>query len=401
MRRLRILSVAFALLAVLVVPAGTGLAASQSVIEVPEGDVNALYAAVYDGATSRTNVDIRLEGGTYLLAPLKGPHDGRLILGDRANLIGDLVLDIDSNGVPTGDVVQGGPAIDTSSVFTLTPVSPAIVTLGDRSVVSGITMTSTTTATVAIDITQRGTVEGVIVEGHFEGARLFTPNDGSNVRGTITGSIIRNSGFPAVGVIQGDPFIGTSNSRIRLTLTKNLITDNGAGVLILGGAGGADGNRTFVQASGNVFVDNFIGYNIWGAADNATPNSGSSNNTTILNSRSDTITGSFIGVAAEAAIRLCPPIAGGCVSDPTSLNDNNTLTVKLQRTSFAYNTEFDVTADGVFSFDPGDPVGSGNESHVTLIKPSPGADDLVIGAFDCTPVVDPCLNTAEVLIRGG
>lgn len=294
--------------------------------------------------------------------------------------------------------------IDTSAVFTPTPISPAIVTLGNRSVVSGITMTSTTTATVAIDIPERGTVEGVIVEGHFEGPRLFTPHDGSNVEGEVTGSIIRNSGFPGVGVLQSEPFIGTSNSRITLTLTNNLITNNGAGVLIHGGAGGADGNRTFVQASGNVFVDNFIGYNIWGVADGAMPNSGSSNNTTILKSHSDTITGSFIGVAAAAAIRTCSPIQGGCFFDPTSLNDNNTLTVKLQRTSFADNFLFDVVADGVFSDDlgnDGDPVGSSNESHVTIIKPSPGADDLVAEAFDCTPVVDPCLNTAEILIGGG
>jgi len=399
MRRWQVLGSLLALVSVLVIPSGTALAVPTVELTVPAGDVDALYAAVYDGSASREGVDIFLEGGTYVLDPLKGPHDGRLLLGDGVELSGGLVLEVDTNGVPTGAVAHAGPVIDTSAVFTLTPVSPAIVTLGDRGVVSGLTMTRTTQTAVAIDITERGTVEGVIVEGHFEGPRLLPLHDGSNVHGTITGSILRDSGFPGVGVIQG----GT-NARITLTLTNNLITNNGAGVLIHGGSGGADGGRTFVRASGNMFVDNYVGYNIWGAADDAIPNSGSSNNTTILNSHSDTITGSFIGVAAAGAIRLCSPIAGGCVFDPTSLNNNNTVTVRLQNTSFADNFLFDVVVNGVYSDDlgnDGDPVGSGNEAKVTLIQPTPGADDLSTGAFDCTPAVDPCLNSAEILIAGG
>jgi hypothetical protein len=64
-------------------------------------------------------------------------------------------------------------------------------------------------------------------------------------------------------------------------------------------------------------------------------------------------------VFADGAIRLCSPIGGGCFFDGTSLNDNNTVTVKLQKTSFADNFLFDVAAAGVFSDDlgnDGDPV---------------------------------------------
>lgn len=189
-----------------------------------------------------------------------------------------------------------------------------------------------------------------------------------------------------------------------MTLTNNLITNNGAGVLIHGGAGEADGNRTHVKASGNVFTNNFSAYNIWGAADNAVPNSGSNNNTTILNSHNDTITESFIGVAAAGAIRTCSPVLGGCYFDPTSLNNNNSVTVKLHKTIFADNFLFDVVADGVFSDDlgnDGDPVGSGNEVHVNLVQPTPGSADLSIGAFDCSPAIVPCLNSAEIVIPGG
>src|SRR5438552_1691790 len=92
--------------------------AKTTIITVSGGDVEALYAAVYDEhGRPRDNVEINLEPGVFILSPSK-PYDGRLVLGDQSILRSTFGMAVDGNGVPELNennepiVLQEGAKID-------------------------------------------------------------------------------------------------------------------------------------------------------------------------------------------------------------------------------------------------------------------------------------------------
>jgi hypothetical protein len=113
---LAVLSLLVAVLAVNAVSAGLVKADEDddqseevTVITVPSGDVDALYAAVYDeNGRPRDNVEIVLEPGVFFLEEesLEGearPFGGSLVLGDNTILRSTLDLPLNEDGVPTGE----------------------------------------------------------------------------------------------------------------------------------------------------------------------------------------------------------------------------------------------------------------------------------------------------------
>jgi hypothetical protein len=224
-RRLRRLAV----FVVVVALTSLGLVAPSAAKPKPVIDVDTV-AGLY-AAAPMTDVVISLAPRVYAL------NSGRLILGDGTELVSTLELELDADGVPTGNEVTAGAVIDTSALSTPSPIDVGAVVLGRGGRVSHLTVRNSVGFVIGIDMPFGGSVHHVISEGSFQGARMFA--GAQDVRGSISQSVMRGYSLAGVAVIQSNQLNGmnVSNATIRANLDHNLITDVSAfgfaGVFVL------------------------------------------------------------------------------------------------------------------------------------------------------------------------
>jgi hypothetical protein len=208
------------------------LTTSQTII-VPSGDVEALYAAVYDETgLPRPHVEIRLAPGEYRLSPdddqgnARRPNGGRLHLGLGASLIGPLVLPADQQGIPLS--TSGDPDPNLEAIITYgelnSPAEPnspfgfgAIIVDGGR--VQGVTLVGVDdSAGTGIEIASTGVIRGVRVENAWIGLRVRA-SAGDPVDGGVEGTLFKPTASSARA---SSPFRPTWKQRIVMEVATSI-----------------------------------------------------------------------------------------------------------------------------------------------------------------------------------
>jgi sugar lactone lactonase YvrE len=257
--------------------AGTGSTTSwakNEVIEVPGGDVEALYAAVYDeDGQPRDNVEIVLEPGVFFLEEEDRPFGGRLILGDNTILRSSLDLSLNDDFVPTGEdpcptgaepacgaIIDGSQLPDPENAF-----DESYIVTGNGSRISRLTLQSDLAPgefgdRIGIQLPPHGSdptfavVDRVIVRGTLLGIQIASTT-GSNNLGLIRHSWLTENHFGTNAVQIAPDSSGVDEARLEVVASFNLMHDNTEeNFLIMPGMGG-DRNDMVVS-----LLDNELGY---------------------------------------------------------------------------------------------------------------------------------------------
>jgi hypothetical protein len=231
-----------------------------SVIVVPGGDVDALYAAVYDeSGMPRDNVKIFLEPGVYALDTNSRPFDGRLVLGDSTSLESTLRMAVDDGGVPLFDdnfqptILEEG-AVIIGWGLAPDPFGEGIIEVGYKGRVEGLTVAGGIRP--GIEVTSRGTISGVYSKEHSIGLRVRAASAEEGTRGTLQGNLSTGN-FAGISILTneldrfGDQAV--SNAVVRAKLIRNASANNFVHNLAVFGGLGTDNNEFHVTVSGNVF----------------------------------------------------------------------------------------------------------------------------------------------------
>jgi hypothetical protein len=369
--------------------------AKATVITVPVGDVEALYAAVYENGMPRNNVEINLEPGVFQLDPSQ-PFGGRLVLGEATTLRSTLEMDVDANGVPVVDennepiVLVEGAKIDGS----LLPPEPlgesgGIIRVGDNGLVEQLWLDGG--ARVGVVITYKGTVRKVASTRHLVG---FTANDlGSGTHATLEGNLAAGNFIIGIALPSNEPAFhptGT-NAEVRGYVHRNACVNNGVvNFFVAGGVGATANSEAVVKASHNVFRGGAVlgSVRVIGGQ-NVAPPSGSNNNQVLVTLVDNEITASEIGLKVE----------GGTLTDrPLTLEErqssNNEVKVNISGNTFENNT-VDIRVFGSWSR-TGEPGGDNNKAKVVIEGGDPTA--LTIEVHDCFPeeAFPTCTSEAQV-----
>jgi hypothetical protein len=278
---LAVLSLLVAVLAVNAVSAGLVKADEDddqseevTVITVPSGDVDALYAAVYDeNGRPRDNVEIVLEPGVFFLEEesLEGearPFGGSLVLGDNTILRSTLDLPLNEDGVPTGEdpcptgeesvcgaIIDGGNLPD---IF----FDGSYIVTGNGSTVSRLILQGNRSEPfedrIGIQILPKGTsptsavVDRVIVRRTLVGVQIGNTTGGNN-NGIIRHSWITEN-YIGADVVQTAPdSSGINDARIKAKVSFNLMNNNTNESFTLIGGFGGDRNEMVVSLVENEF----------------------------------------------------------------------------------------------------------------------------------------------------
>jgi hypothetical protein len=261
---------------------GSAIQARAKVISVPSGDVEALYAAVYDDSgRPRDNVEIVLEPGVLFLEEESRdgearPFGGSLVLGDNTILRSTLELPLNEDFVPTGqdpcptgEESACGAIIDGSKLpDPELPFDERYIITGNGSTVSHLTLQSDLAPgefgdRIGIQLLPHGTdptfavVDKVIVRGTLIGVQIASTT-GSNNLGLVRHSWLTENHF-GINVVQMAPdSSGVDDTRLEVVASFNLIHDNTEENFLLIPGFGGDRNDMVVS-----LIDNEFGYGSW------------------------------------------------------------------------------------------------------------------------------------------
>jgi hypothetical protein len=369
--------------------------AEATVITVPGGDVEALYAAVYESGMPRNNVEINLEPGVFRLDPSQ-PFDGRLVLGEKTTLRSTFEMAVDANGVPVVDennepiVLVEGAKID-GSLLPSAPLGEAegIIIVRDHGLVEQLWVDGGGGPDVVV--TFKGTARKVASTRHAVGFQV--QDVGSGTHATLEGNLAAGNGILGISLISNEPAFHPTgaNAEVRGNVHRNASVNNGRVNFFVGGGIGATTNSEIVvEASHNVFR---------GAADlgnvrvvggqNSVPFSGSNNNQVKVNLIDNEITDNEIGLKVEGGTLLDRPLP---LEERQS--SNNEVKVNISGNTFENNT-VDIRVFGSWS-PTGEPGGDNNKAHVVIKGGDPTA--LTTDVHDCFPeaAFPTCTSEAKV-----
>jgi hypothetical protein len=385
---LAVFSLLVAVLAVNAVPVGLVQADGDdvTVIAVPSGDVDALYAAVYDeNGEPRDNVEIVLEAGDFQLDSSK-PSGGRLVLGDNTILRSTLRMAVDGDGVPVVDdnyepiVLEEGATIDGSG---LEPeiFGEGIIIVGDRGLVEQLWLDGGNRPGVVI--TSKGTVRKVASTGHSVGFQVRAV--GQEAYATVEGNLSAGNSFLGISILALDPLLGHPTGRnveVRANLRNNASANNGSVNLgIYGGVGSTNNSQVHVESFHNVFRQGATLGNVRIVGGQNVFAPGSNNNEVYVKLVGNEIADTAIGLKVE----------GGYLTSLGSFpleerqSSNNQVVVTISDTTFENNST-DIVAYGSQSttYEQG---GDNNEVKVVIQSDDDddGATTFTIEALDCFP----------------
>lgn len=196
----------------------------------------------------RDNIELALAPGEYVIPSCSGglaqemsdPTCGQMQQGDNSVLRSDLELELDENGVPTGEA-SGGAIIDCSGL----PPSAfkfSCLVAGDGSTIRNLTIrnglnTPDPDPPGSSDAQHRNAImivagkEAVVDEVHLMNARrgvLFTTESGKKTEGVVRHSLIDGTELAGIFLFTINPdFSGTSNSQLKGEIEANRLTNIG------------------------------------------------------------------------------------------------------------------------------------------------------------------------------
>jgi len=353
-----------------------------TVITVPGGDVEALYAAVYENGMPRNNVEINLEPGDFVLDPSK-PFGGRLVLGEKTTLRSTLEMAVDANGVPlVGDnndpivLVQGAKIVGSSLPPQPLGQAEGIIIVRDQGLVEQLWLDGG--ASLGVVITSNGTVRKVASTRHLIG--LQVEDVGSGAHATLERNLAAGNDIIGIGLVSNEPAFHPTGTYadVHGDVHHNASVNNGlVNFFVAGGVGGTTDSEIIVDASHNVFRGaTFIANVRIVGGQNAFPFSGSNNNQVKVNLVDNEISNNEIGLTVEGATLLGRPLP---LEERQS--SNNKANVSLSGNTFENNTT-DIRVLGSLS-QTDEPGGDNNMAKVVIQDGSP--ETLAIDSHDCFP----------------
>ena len=400
-RRVKLTAVIVSMVGVLLVSVSSSHAveAKTTIITVPRGDVEALYAALYgENGAPRDNVEINLEAGVFILDPSK-PFDGRLVLGDKSILRSTLKMAVDDNGVPELNendepiVLQEGAKIDGSGLIPAA-FGEGIIMVGNKGLVEQLWVDGGFRP--GVEITAKGTVSKVASTDHSIGFRVRAA--GQKTQATLERNLAAGNGIYGIGVIAVDPDLDHptgSDVDVQATLDRNASENNGTVNLFTHGGIGTDDSKVHVQAFHNVFRGGALLANVRSIGGfDYRAQGGANNNQMTLTLVDNLIANGEVGIRVEGGT-----LNTGFLSDPSiPLDDrkssNNEVKVNISNTTFQNNV-FDIVAYGALSL-TGEPGGDNNKVKVVIQNDK--APELTIETHDCYPEGNflSCTNVAII-----
>ena len=368
-------------------------------IEVPGGNVAALYAAVYDeNGMPRSHAEITLEPGLYVLDPSK-PFDGRLVLGERSILRSSFKMALDANGVPQVSesnepiVLHAGAKIDGSNLAAAA-FGEGIIVVGDRGLVEQLWVYGGLRP--GVEITSTGTARQVASTGHSAGFRVRAA--GQKAQATLEANLAAGNMSYGIGVIALDPDLvhPTHGSvDVRATLQRNASLNNGIVNLFVNGGIGTDGSKVSVEATHNVFRGSASVANVRaiGGFDFQAHGSANHNRVTLILD-DNLVADGPVGIRVEGGT-----LNTGFLSNPSlplaeRQSSNNAVEVNISNVTF-HNNIADIVAYGALaSLDES----GGNHNTVKVII-QPNTPQLTIAVFDCFPPENFPNCTSTVTLR--
>jgi hypothetical protein len=412
-KRARLILVATALLVVLSL-AGSATADDDNeannlqVITVPcdngNGEIEALYDAVYLNDQPRENAEIILGACDYPLDPSQ-PFGGRLVLGQNSILLSTLKMAEDAHGIPEFDaagepekILEHGARID-GSALGFAPFGEGIIVIGNNGLVKNLWVDGGFRP--GIEITSRGAIKGVRSTGHSVGARIRTA--GEEATGSIDHSLIANNAIVGISVVALDPDLEHPTHEeveVRASIKHNAVLNSGGENLILVGGIGTNGSEIHARVSHNTFsaVPSGVNVRVVGGFD-FQGHGGANDNEVSVILTDNLIANSAVGLWMEAST-----LNSGFLSDPSiplegRQSSNNEAKVVISGNTFQ-NTTTDIELYGMLSY-TGEPGGNDNEA---TLKIRGNATSLAVESYDCFDAYNEqdfptCANEAKVKFR--
>ena len=233
----------------------------------------------------RDNIELALAPGEYIIPSCSGglaqemsdPTCGQMQQGDNSVLSSDLELELDDNGVPTGEA-NGGAVIDCSGL----PPSAfkfSCLVAGDGSTIRNLTIRNglnTPDPPGSGDAQHRNAImivagkEALVDEVHLMNARrgvLFTTESGKKTEGVVRHSLIDGTELAGIFLFTINPdFTGTSNALLKGKIEANRLTNIGLlPILLIWASPNGIGNESHAEFTDNI-VDssNIFGITIEG-----------------------------------------------------------------------------------------------------------------------------------------